>query len=99
MAPTPATTARETVKVSSPEAYVGDYEVGGGVAVLEVSVKDGTLYLQAPRQQAIAMESYADGSFGIPLAGATIEFQGDVASGITGLELSQAGNVTRATKN
>ena len=78
--------------------YVGEYEVGGGAVVLEISANDGKLFLKTPGQQPIAMEAYSDGSFAIPLAGAEIEFQGDVASGITGLELSQAGNITRATK-
>ncbi len=86
------------VRVDNTAAYEGDYEVGGGAAVLKISGQDGTLFLQAPGQQAVAMDAYADGTFGIPLAGATIEFQGDRQSGITGLKLIQGTNVTEAVK-
>ena len=91
-------TSKTRVEVQNTAPYVGDYEIGGGAAVLKISAEASTLYLQAPGQQAIGMEAYSDGTFGIPLAGAVVEFQGDPDSGITGLKLIQGTNVTEAIK-
>ena len=99
-APAEPAETKETVELdaATAAAYVGSYEIGGGAVVLEISAKDGRLFLQAPGQQPVPMEAYADGTFGIPLAGAEIVFEGDTSSGIEALELHQAGNVTRAVK-
>lgn len=93
----PAKEEKVKIKVENTDPYVGSYEVAPGVA-LEITAKDGVVFLQAPGQQAIGMEAYDDGTFGIPLAGAEIEFQGDPATGITGLVMTQGTNVTKGEK-
>ena len=44
------------------------------------------------------METYYDSPFGIPLAGAKIAIQGDPATGITGLVMTQGSYVTQTEK-
>ncbi len=96
-----STTTAEKTKIETvpnAEAYAGEYEVGGGAVTLNVTARDGVLFLQAPGQQPIPMEAYDDGTFGIPLANATVTFDGDPSSGITGLELNQRGAITAAVR-
>ena len=94
------TTAEKTTIeiVPNSEAYVGEYGIGGSSIVLTVTARDGVLLLQAPGQQPVPMEAYDDGTFGIPLANATITFEGDPSSGVTALELNQRGMVTKAVR-
>jgi hypothetical protein len=89
---------RTKIALTDPAPYVGDYDVGGGAAILKVSAQGNTLYLQAPGQQPVALEAYSDGTFGIPLAAAIIEFEGDPATGITALNLKQGAALTRGVK-
>lgn len=44
------------------------------------------------------METYDDSQFGILLAGAENEFQGDPATGIAGLVMTQGSYVTQTEK-
>ena len=96
-----ATTAQKNKLETVPdaEAYAGEYMVGGSTFALTVTATDGVLYLQAPGQQPVPMEAYDDGTFAIPLANATVEFEGDPSAGITALELNQRGAVTKAVRN
>lgn len=89
--PTTATSADNSVK--NPEHYIGSYEVAPGVA-LEISSQEGVLFLQAPGQQKIALQAEADGSFSIPLAGATVIFEKDESGQAVSLTLDQAGHKT-----
>ena len=90
-------TSSETISIDTPEPYIGSYEVAKGV-VIKITEQKVTLLLQAPGQAAVPMEAYNDGTFGIPLAGAKIEFEGDPSTSITGLLLTQGESKTHAVK-
>ena len=92
------TTAQaKKIKIANPDQYVGTYEIVPGTA-FEISAANGTLFIQAPGQQKIGLQAEPDGTFSIPLAGATVTFERDADGTITGLVLKQAGNETPATK-
>lgn len=87
----------QKIKLDNPEPYIGTYEVAPGTD-LRITAKKGTLMLQPPGQDPIGIDAYSDGTFGIPLADVIIEFERDEAGGITGLIMTQGGNVTHASK-
>jgi len=93
--PTESTVAK--IKLGNTAPYVGSYEVAPGVDLV-ITAKDGVLMLQPPGQGPVGIDAYEDGTFGIPLANAVIEFEGDVESGITAMSLIQGGNTTRGVK-
>ena len=77
--------------------YVGSYEIAQGMA-LEVSAVGSTLYMQAPGQPKVEMEDAEDGSYAIPMAGATITFEKDDSGAVIAMVMSRGGNETRAVK-
>jgi len=87
----------QKIKLDNPEPYVGSYEVAPGVDLV-ITVKEGTLMLKPPGQGPIGITAFDDGTFGIPLAGAVIEFEGDPSTGVTALNMIQAGNTTHGKR-
>ena len=85
------------INLENTEPYVGTYEIVPGTDLI-ISADDGILMLEVPGQNPIGIDAFADGTFGIPLAGAVIEFLGSPETGITGLKMTQGANVTNATK-
>ena len=93
----PVAAADPVAEVRNPDEYAGSYEIAPGLD-LEVTASDGTVYLQAPGQQQIALEPDGTDVFQIRLAGAKIVFERDEAGAVTVLVLHQMGNATRATR-
>jgi len=85
------------IKLDNPKPYIGTYKVAPGTDLV-ISNKEGMLMLQPPGQGPVGIDAFDNGTFGIPLAGAVIEFEGDPTTGITGLIMTQGSSKTHATK-
>jgi len=79
------------------EAYAGSYPLMPGF-VLEVRGRDGRLHAQASGQGEFALDAVASDAFEAPAYGIQIRFLRGADGGVRSLELHQAGQVLRGTR-
>jgi len=78
-------------------AYAGTYPLMPGFA-LEVRGRDGRLHAQASGQGEFALDAVAADAFEAPAYGIQIRFLRGADGGVRSLELHQAGQVLRGTR-
>ncbi|MCB0127097.1 MAG: DUF3471 domain-containing protein, partial [Caldilineaceae bacterium] len=95
--PLPPTAATVEINPALYDQYVGDYQLGPGLA-LTISVVDGTLFAQATGEAPLELAAAAADSFFLPGLDVQIEFTRDTKGAVTGLVLQQSGQTMTGEK-
>ncbi len=88
---------KRAVEVTDMERYAGEYVTEAGME-LRVSVRDGTLWLQAGGQPPLPIHAGAEFEFFARAVNATLVFRPDEAGAVAGLTLKQEGQEFEATR-
>jgi hypothetical protein len=95
--PLPATEATVEIDPALYDQYVGDYQLGPGLA-LTISTADGKLFAQATGEAATELLAKAEDHFFLEGADVQIEFTRDAVGAVSGLVLQQSGQTMSGEK-